>query len=741
MPGHSAARARLSVVATPPQNCVAPSQEQEAVPPLPTAAPDATGTDPEHLQAALLTWAEADDGAIVLLDASPTGPPTVRWANAAAARLLGYAEQEMVGEHLDRLLRSPFAAPARRAEQEPFVDGRRVVRRALSVQRRDGAPLQVHLTSVPVGQTRATSWVVRLVQEPDAARVTEELRTSHERFRALADRAPIAIFCSEAGLRLAYVNDRASELFGTSPERLEGMGWLSHIALEDRPTVMWAMAGALEGSPQELPLKVVRSDGRVRSVHARLVPVRHARRDAGFVGTLEDVTDRQAFEASLAHQASRDALTGLLNRRQLLELLSEDLEASSAGGGEPPALLFLDLDDFKQVNDALGHQAGDQLLIEVSRRLREAVREGDVVSRFGGDEFAVLCRGLHDEQAAGEVARRVLEAVTGPVVLAAGSVTVSGSLGVVVAGPAHAEGEDVLRDADIAMYQAKAAGKDRWALFDELARTRARDRVELAQDLRVAVEQDGLEVHYQPLVRLTGRPDERPVLASVEALARWTSERHGSVPPGEFVALAEETGLVPQLGLQVLRRACRQMVTWQAELGAAAPRSVSVNVSALQLRSCDFAAVVAEVLAETGLPGSLLCLELTETVVMHDETAVQACFWRLHELGVKIAIDDFGTGYSSLSVLRRLPFDQLKIDRSVVPDFTTDAYDPVVAAVVGLGHALGLTVVAEGVETQEQAAGLRALGCPLAQGFLYGRPMPPRALEQWARAHVERRGS
>ena len=239
-------------------------------------------------------------------------------------------------------------------------------------------------------------------------------------------------------------------------------------------------------------------------------------------------------------------------------------------------------------------------------------------------------------------------------------------------------------------------------------------------------------MHYQPVVRLT-EPADRPGLASVEALARWTHERRGPVSPTEFIELAEEHGLVPQLGVQVLRRACAQMVVWQAELGDDAPRTVSVNVSALQLRHGDFAKTVEAVLRETGLSGSSLCLELTETVVMHDEDAVAACFWQLHGLGVRIAIDDFGTGYSSLAVLRRLPFDTLKIDRSLVPDFTTDAYDPVVAAVVGLGHAMGLAVVAEGVETLAQAEGLRLLGCPLAQGHLYGRPMPPEQLARWAR--------
>ncbi len=724
MPAHDASRRQLSLAAPAEDSGWSPAAG------VPTSTPAPV---PERLTSALLAWAEADDGGLLLLDRGPAGRTAVRWVNVAGARLLGYAPEEVLGEPLERVLRSPFSAvPTQDAPQEPLVDARRVLRRPVTVERRDGAPLRVLLTSVPLQDDAAPGWVVRLVREPDAERVADELRTSHERFRALADRAPIAIFCSEAGLRLAYLNDRSSELFGAPATRLEGMGWLSHVHLEDRPAVIWAMTRALEGQPQELPLRVLRSDGAQRSVHARIVPVRDARRDAGFVGTLEDVTERQAFEASLAHQASRDALTGLLNRRRLLELLSEDLVTSRTGRIEPPGLLFLDLDDFKQVNDELGHQAGDALLLEVSRRLREAVREGDVVSRFGGDEFAVLCRGLHDEADAGDVARRVLEAVTGPVVLGTATLTVSGSLGVVVAGPSHLEAEDVLRDADIAMYQAKAAGKDRWALFDEQARARARERVELAHDLRRAVEQDRLEVHYQPVVRLTA-PGDRPGLASVEALARWTHERHGDVPPSDFIELAEESGLVPQLGLQVLRRSCAQLVAWQRELGSDAPRTVSVNVSALQLRHGDFAETVATVLAETGLAGSSLCLELTETVVMHDENAVAACFWRLHELGVRIAIDDFGTGYSSLAVLRRLPFDTLKIDRSVVPEFTTDAYDPVVAAVVGLGHAMGLAVVAEGVETLAQAEGLRLLGCPLAQGYLYGRPMPPAQLARWAR--------
>ena len=690
-------------------------------------APPARPVDAAE-DSALLTWADQDEGCLALLEAPPHGEPTLTWVSRTGATLFGYAPEELIGETLTRLLRSPFAAAQQAGPDESLLDARRVVRRSLPVQRRDGSPLRVALTTVPVD----SGWVLRIVPEPDVERVAEDLRASHERFRALADRAPIAIFSSEAGLRLAYVNDRFSEVYGESAERLAGMGWLSQVHVEDRAAVVEAMTRVLEGEAQELPLRVVRPDGQERSVHARIVPVPSGRRDVGFVGTLEDVTERQAWEASLAYQASHDPLTGLLNRRRLLELLSEELRRSrGARAADRPALLFLDLDDFKQVNDSLGHDAGDRLLLEVARRLREAVREGDVVSRFGGDEFAVLCRGVADETTAVEVARRLLDAVTGPLLLGTRTVAVSGSIGVVVAGPGHAEAEDVLRDADVAMYQAKSAGKDCWAVFDEQARLRAQQRVGLAVDLREAVEREQLTVHYQPVVHLDG---DVPVLASVEELARWHHPVHGTVPPSEFIALAEENGLVAALGLQVLRTACRQMVRWREQLGDDAPPAVSVNVSALQLRLPEFTDLVAEVLRETGLAGPALCLELTETVVMHDTAAAAAAFWRLHELGVRIAIDDFGTGYSSLSVLRRLPFDQLKIDRSLLTDLRPDTHDPVVAAVVAMGQAMDLDVVAEGVETPEHVSELRRLGCSLAQGFLFSRPQPPDELAAWVRS-------
>ena len=720
MPERRRSSAPAQVALPPPRSAPgwAPARAGEVVAP------------PEVLAAGLLTWADQDDGFLALLDVSRDGRPQVQWVNRAGADLLGYAADELRGQSLERLLRSPFSIAHEGTGELPLVHERRVVRRAMPVQRFDGSVLRVTLTTVPVAGSRQ-GWVLRLVPEHDVEAIAAGLLVSHERFRALADKAPIAIFSSDSGVRLSYVNDVFAEVCSESPERLVGTGWLSSVHAADRPQVLDAMTAVLSGIPQELPLRVVRPDGEVRSLRARVVPVSSARRDAGFVGTLEDVTERQEWEATLAYQASHDPLTGLLNRRRLLELLGEQLALPSRDDDQP-ALLFLDLDDFKQINDSLGHDAGDRLLLEVAERLRQAVREGDVVSRFGGDEFAVLCHGVLDEEAASDVARRLLAAVTLPVILGSRPVHVSGSLGVVLAGPAYVDPEDVLRDADVAMYQAKAAGKDCWALFDEPARLRARDRVELAHDLREAVETGQLSVHYQPVVALEPGSQARPRLVSVEALARWAHPERGMVPPGDFIELAEETGLVVALGLQVLRAACRQMVRWQSSLGALAPSSVSVNVSAVQMRQTDLPEIVAEVLRETGLPGSALTLELTETVVMSDTVTAAASFQRLHAMGVRIAIDDFGTGYSSLSVLRTLPFDLLKIDRSLLSGLTEGTDDPIVAAVVALGTALDLDVVAEGVETPEQVQELRRLGCPLAQGFLFARPMAPEALEGWA---------
>jgi diguanylate cyclase (GGDEF)-like protein/PAS domain S-box-containing protein len=664
-------------------------------------------------------WAEADpDGMLVLRGRDLQ----IVWANRAAAEVFARDESELVGSSLLPLL-AGTSAGLLRLTAEDLLDPRRALHREVSVLRRDGEAVRSVLHSVPVDQ----GWVVRLSPEHEPGRAADDLRLSHERFQALADRAPVGIFSSEAGLRLGYVNDVFGEAFGQGPDALLGTRWLSHVHPDDRAEIVEAMTAVLTGTTAELSARILRPDGAERSIQVRLVPVRTQRRAGGFVGTLEDVTDRLDWEATLAHQAGHDPLTGLCNRRGLLEALAQHVPTRR---DERAVLLFLDLDDFKLVNDSLGHEQGDALLVEVGRRLVGAVREGDLVSRLGGDEFAVLCTGVVGEVHAEDLASRVLDAVTAPFALGGLPVDISGSLGVVVVGTDHQEAKDVLRDADAAMYQAKAAGKDRWVLFDDAARENHRRRHDLVVDLRRALDNNDLTVAYQPVVRLEREVSGAPY--AVEALARWLHPTLGQVSPQEFVALAEESGLIGALSHHMLRNACAQVAAWQLVYGDAAPSRVCVNVSPLQLRQSGFVQEVASVLEQTGLPGTSLCLELTESAVMEDPTLAAASFAALRELGVKVAIDDFGTGYSSLALLRTLPVDLLKVDRSFLSEIDQAGSARVVAAVVGLGATLGLEVVAEGVETQQQVDELIRLGCPYAQGFLYSRPLSPTQLEDLA---------
>jgi diguanylate cyclase (GGDEF)-like protein len=443
-----------------------------------------------------------------------------------------------------------------------------------------------------------------------------------------------------------------------------------------------------------------------------------------------------------------DALTGLPDRAAFLAALR-----SAAASGEGVAVLFLDLDDFKVVNDGFGHEAGDRLLIQVAERLKTAVRQTDLVARLGGDEFTVLCTGLEDPSEATMTAGRLRAALSAPFDVAGQRRHVRVSIGCRVA----AAGDDpdaLLRDADSAMYQAKGAGKDRVELFSDATRARLLRRIEIEQQLRTALEEviggassgplghnsqpnepagRGLAVHYQPQVDLgTGR------LVGVEALARWSG-----ATPVEFIPVAEETGLIGPLGAWVLGTATRDLAAWHAQ--GLDPLSVTVNVSTRQLEDPDFPIVVATALASTGLAPESLCLELTESALMGAGTASLDCLKLLKELGVYVGIDDFGTGHSSLARLRSLPVEVLKVDRSFVDGLGTEPEDSaIVAAVLSLAHALGLHVIAEGVETPLQAHQLQALGCTVAQGWLWSPAVEAARILEYAElgtgAHPRRRG-
>ena len=676
----------------------------------------------------LLAWATYDDTATLVAAQAGDGA-VVTWVNRACTALLGCAAEELTGRPLLRLQRSPLVPrSAHLPDDDAFhLDPLRVTERATHVQRDDGSAVPVLVTSTPAGTPERPQWVLR-VRPADASQrqAEDDLQASQERFRAVADQVPVGIFSSERGMRLAYVNDRFCRLLGTASERLLGTDWLAALHPDDVEPAVTALRTVLEGVPVELPLRVPSPDG-PRTLHARVVPVRRGR-DTGFLGTVEDVTERLAFEQLLEHQARHDPLTGLRNRRALLERTAQELET-----GRPLALMLLDLDDFKVVNDTHGHDIGDALLSAVGARLAGAVRDGDIVARFGGDEFAVLCLGVDDEEAARSLAPRLLDHLRGPLRLGVGAWSVAGSLGVALS-RAGATPEDLLRDADTAMYQAKRRGKGTWALFDEQARDQAQQRQALVEDLRGALRDGDLSVAYQPLMAVEGTG--APRLAGVEALSRWDHPVRGSVPPLEFVELAEQHGLVGALGRGVLREACAQLIRWDVELGADAPATVAVNVSALELRADGFVAQVAAALADSTLAPGRLCLELTESAVLSDSGAAARTLGELRDLGVRIALDDFGTGYSSLAALRELPVDQLKIDRSFLLDLSQTGSDVMVAAIVGLAAALGLETVAEGIETPEQLAELRRLDCPVAQGYLFSRPLTPAALVRWVQGQA-----
>jgi diguanylate cyclase (GGDEF)-like protein len=421
------------------------------------------------------------------------------------------------------------------------------------------------------------------------------------------------------------------------------------------------------------------------------------------------------------NQLLRDPLTGLPSRLLFTNRLSQALERLLRRRGSYVAVLFLDLDRFKVINDSLGHHAGDKLILAVAERLRHSLRRHETIARFGGDEFAILCEDIADDEDAIAVGERVLKAFGMPFQLEHGEVMTSASLGIALTPDPDADIGNLVRDADAAMYRAKEAGGGRLMLFDEVTRQRALTRLHTEAALRRAIEHEEFRVYFQPEVSV-----ETGSIVGLEALVRWEHPERGIVGPDAFIALAEETGLIVPIGTWVLHEACRLARGWQAARDAGEPLVVRVNVSARQLAQDDLIGIVADAVSRFEMDPAHLCLEVTESVLVEDPEASARKLAELKTLGVKIAVDDFGTGYSSLEYLRRFPVDCVKIDRSFVRGIAHSTEDmAIVNAVIELGHALGLSVTAEGVETDEQLSKLRGNGCDTAQGFLFSRPERP----------------
>src|SRR5581483_1886691 len=444
----------------------------------------------------------------------------------------------------------------------------------------------------------------------------------------------------------------------------------------------------------------------------------------GFVLNIRDVTERKLLEQQLRHQALHDPLTRLANRTRFSDRLEHAL-LRNARTGHAVAVLFMDLDNFKGVNDSLGHSAGDALLTQVAERVQACIRPVDTVARLGGDEFAILLEDVRGIEDATSVTDRIFEALDAPFQLEGKELAVRASIGIAVSDGAASDAESLLRNADVAMYVAKSAGKGCYRLFEPSMQVSMMERLELLADLQRAIERGEFVLQYQPMVLLqTGE------LFGVEALVRWQHPRRGTIPPADFIPLAEESGAILPLGRWVLAEACRQAREWQERFPAQATWLMSVNVSVKQLQDAAFVDDVRRIIAETGIMPERLILEITESVMMHDVGSMMRRLHALKELGVKLAIDDFGTGYSSLSYLREFPFDMLKIDKSFIDDVgQMRNRKELTKAIIELGKTLDLELVAEGIEHNEQLSRLQSLECELGQGFLFAQPMDAVAVD------------
>jgi diguanylate cyclase (GGDEF)-like protein len=508
------------------------------------------------------------------------------------------------------------------------------------------------------------------------------------------------------------------------------------VHVEDAERLQLDIASHLKGvtAQFENEHRILHKDSAYRWVLTRGIAVRGQDGTATrMAGSMTDITDRKYAEAKLLHNAFYDPLTNLPNRALFLERLRFAVERAKRHADYFFAVLFLDLDRFKNINDSMGHLAGDQLLVSIARRIEEGRRSTDMVARLGGDEFVVLLDEINGSDDAVNIANWLQDALRQIFHLDGREVEMTASIGIVLSTNGYERSEDVLRDADIAMYSAKANGKDRYEIFDPSMRTRVLERIELEADLRHALANQELTVYYQPIISLANGH-----LVGFEALARWLHPKLGLLQPSEFIPLAEETGLIIGLDRWVMREACRQMRAWHQQNPNLANLTISVNMSGKQIVQPDLIATVQSILDETQLNPKKLKIEMTENVIMDNSELTVAIFKKLQALGVQVQIDDFGVGYSSLNYLSQFPINALKIDQTFVRNMNNNSnQSEIVQAIVTLTHRLGVGVIAEGMETMNQMARLKELGCEFGQGYLVSVPLANQAAEDILRSMEE----
>ena len=551
------------------------------------------------------------------------------------------------------------------------------------------------------------------------------LTVSEERYRSLTSASPVGVLEVGESSDVKYANPRACEIAGVDAESLLGTLWLDVVHPDDQAGLL-ADIEAVDDDTHAFSsrFRICRPDGDVRHV-LMSAAAKDTRLDSDWVVTVVDESEEVLAHEELTHQALYDTLTDLPNRALFLVRLRQELAWSEREHANI-AVLFLDLDLFKLVNDSLGHDAGDAVLQEVSQRFLATIRGAETAARFGGDEFMFIIRNVREVDDAIHAARRLLDSLNSPIPYDGQNLLVTGSIGIVIP-KEGSDAETVLRDADTAMYQAKAAGRNRFEVFDDELHHRSVSRLEREGDLRVALERNEFLLHYQPIV---DPRDGRPVGA--EALIRWLHPALGLVPPLEFIPVAEESGLIRAIGAWVFEEALTQLSAWDRLAGGPRLDLLSINCSARQLDDVEDVARIGEILGRLSIDPARITVEVTETVAMADRHSTRASLEAFRDLGLQVSIDDFGTGYSSLAYLHTLPVSTVKVDRSFIERLDApEGSMPVVSAILDLSHAMGLRVVAEGVSTPRLQEIVASMGCEFAQGFHWSQPLDPTAFERW----------
>jgi diguanylate cyclase (GGDEF)-like protein/PAS domain S-box-containing protein len=650
----------------------------------------------------------------------------ITFASPAAHRLLGLSEKSLLGSHPARWVHADdWPVLARVLEGTPAVGHQESDGVEVRLVHVDGSHRWFEIRTRDLAHDPEIQGLVVTAREVSDRKATEQqLAASEARFRALVQSSSDVVAVVGENGCFTYISPAVSEMLGYAPEELTGSPAIALVAPEDVETFQ---ASYPELSQRRWPVgdltirrvetQLRHRSGELRTVDITVTDMRGEPAVGGIVLNARDITVRKALEADLRFQALHDTLTGLANRTMFTQQTAAALRGGK--GIESVGALFIDLDDFKTVNDSLGHAVGDQLLQEVSARLVTSLSSEDVAARLGGDEFAVLVVDAADQAGVVALAERVLGLVAQPYRIQGRDIRVTASIGIAFADEEGVDAEVLLRSADVAMYLAKDRGKNRYAVFEAHMHTSVFERLELKADLVRAIDDGQLRCHYQPIVSLqTGR------ITGVEALVRWEHPTRGFLYPDAFIPLAEDTGLVVPLGRWVMHEACQQLRAWQLRLPARSTLTMSINLSVRQLMHEQIIDEVRESIEDAGLDPSTVTLEITETTLMHDTEMTRDRLAELRNIGVSLAVDDFGTGYSSLQYVQRFPIDVIKIDRSFVTGLGTNPGDgAVVQSMIELSQRLGVHTVAEGIDRPEQVTLLQSLGADLGQGYLFSKPV------------------